>query len=258
MNKGEDSKIRNFRSKLKRELLTQMKDSFGTHKTFEIEKIIHHHISKLKMVQLTKIKSIQSTIEAKIKNKLKLRKRRKSSIKNPIKTKRVTKRKLEDWKKGPSQDGRVSGNGHPSLEADSFGKHYIQNVQWESPSLTEKMRGDEERQTWVDTHYHNGESEGYEDGHSQMRNSKNEFNRKSRKIERRRDEKKDSLLKTLPEDNQSNMISNLSKLTEKNILNQLSQSKELFTVERKNKGSTVTRETKIKKFGVEKKMFNSR
>lgn len=230
MNRPEDSKTRAFRTKLARELLAQMKEDFGNRHAFEIDKIIHHHISKLKMVQLTKIKTIQSSIEAKIKNKLNIRRRKFSFQKQ---RKRSINRKARDWikKRGSAANRRESILGE-ERQAEEQGAEV-----WDP----EAERGAESHERIDPGKYINYRTNEEIEEHLKMVGSQ-----------------RDSLLNSMPKDDQSHMISNLSKLTQKNILNRVSQSKDLFTVERKNKGSTVSRETKVKKFGAKKKVFTSR
>ena len=206
---------------MKRELLSQMKRSFGNKKPFEIKKLVDRHIGKLKMMDLMKVKRIQSDLEAQIKTKLNLFKRRKFSL-NKKKDFTYSKRKpKKNWLKNQSQDQKPQ----------SMPKHK------QLKDSGEQVFGDDQHFVNLRTpdgtaSYVNSGSLGQPD-HSDGR----------RKTQR------ESFMDTLTKVDQSQMISNLSKLTKKNVINRLSQSKDLFSMDRKNKDSTFSRETRVKRFG---------
>jgi hypothetical protein len=208
--------------RLKKELLHQMKESYGHNHSFELEQIIHHHIKKLKMIELTKVKKIQSNIEALIKNKLKLRKRRRFSLSKRRSSNK--KKKMKNWLRESSPEKIHHSIPQPNTEqqySNEMNVSYNEFINIQTPDET--------------TEYMRSGNRGVED--SLGKNIKTQ---------------KASLIDTLTVNDQSQMISNLSKLTKKNVINRLSQSKDLFSLERNKKSVTVSRETRVKKFGADK------
>ena len=139
-----------------------------------------------------------------------LRKRRKFSIGKAEEKKRKTKRLIDDWLNSSAKDGKNSTFTPPTNS---------QKIS-EIKQKIEEPLFDERRSPFANM-----------DTPEEM------------------SQRRESLVDTLTEDDQSNMISNLSKLTQKNILNRLSESKDLITVEKKNKGSFITRETRVRRVG---------
>jgi hypothetical protein len=227
MIRSEDSKVKNFRTKLKRELLKQMKESYGNNHSFELEQIIHHQIKKLKMIELTKVKKIQSNIEAQIKNKLKLCKRRKFSLSKKRESKKQN--KLDNWlrESSPGKIHQSVPKSNMNLYSNQGHEDYNEFINIQTPDETTDYIGS---------------------GSGEMKNSSR----------RHPPTQKESFIDTLTEDDQSQMISNLSKLTKKNVINRLSQSKDVFSIERKKKAITVSRETRVKQFGADKKNKTNR
>ena len=151
-----------------------------------------------------------------------LRKRRKFSLSKQKKIKRKTKQEAKEWPREPSD--------HSISKIDKFDYSERNSNEAEYPFVN--IRTPEDTARYLES--------------------------QSPDIQKGSGPNGESLIETLTEDCQSNMISNLSKLTKKNVLNRLSQSKEICFEEKNKGGVRASRETRVRKFGENKRVRTSR